>query len=232
LKNDPGNRAKPEYYIHFTVEEYKDGFYRTLDYESDPRVKDFPCELQVIPGHYLVVTGNRVNEGTVLASLDFFDLPVGGKTEVTLSLRNDPSPLPVYGKVDLAAHFASVPKHGIVVAFIEPDKEPTKHLLADLVTKKKELEKWKGTILLVAPSEREMKALTASRSRELPANCTYSFQQTFPVTGFKPFLKTAGKSLPAVIYINQKGEVNFVSEGYRIGTGDELVKLTAVPVLP
>ncbi|MCK7482838.1 MAG: hypothetical protein M0C28_41250 [Candidatus Moduliflexus flocculans] len=53
LQNDPKNRVKPEYYIHFTAEELKEGFYRTLDYEYDPQVKNFPCSLQVIPGSYL-----------------------------------------------------------------------------------------------------------------------------------------------------------------------------------
>jgi len=28
-----------------------------------------------------------------------------------------------------------------------------------------------------------------------------------------------------VVFINPAGEVNFISEGYRIGTGDELVKM-------
>lgn len=232
LQNDPKNGLNPEYYIHYTVEELKEGFYRTLDYETDPTVKTFPCSLQIIPGSCLMVTGNRTGDGTVLASLTFFELPSGSQNQAMITLRKDMAPLPVYGKVDLSKHFTTPPKEGLVLAFIEPDKEPTTHLLADLVLKKAELEKWRGQILLVCPTEAEMKVLTASRAKELPSNCTYNFLQTFPIGGFLPLLKAGGRSLPAVIFINRKGEVNFVSEGYRIGTGDELVKLANAPILP
>jgi transglutaminase-like putative cysteine protease len=232
LKNDPKNKLNPEYYIQYTIEELKDGIYRSLDYETDPTVKTFPCSLQIIPGSYLMVTGNRIGDGTVLASLSFFDLPAGAKTEAVITLRRDPAPSPVYGKVDLAKHFMEVPKYGVAIAFIDPDKEPTKHLLADLVQKRKELERWAGRVILVAPDEQQMKEFESRHSKELPSNCTYSFRQTFPIEGFLPFLKEKGNALPAVIFINRKGEVNFVSEGYRIGTGDELVKLTSATILP
>lgn len=232
LKNDPKNKLNPEYYIHYTVEELKDGYYRSLDYETDPSVRTFPCSLQIIPGSYLMVTGNRIGEGTVLASLDFFELPAGAKKEAVITLRKDMAPLPVLGQVDLVKLFAAEPKSGVIVAFIEPGKEPSKHLLADLVQKKTELEEWPGKIILVAPDELQMKDLEAQRSKELPSNCTYSFVQTFPMANFLPLLKEGGKYLPAVLFINRKGDVNFISEGYRIGTGDELVKLAAVPILP
>ena len=232
LQNDPENKVKPEYYIHFTAEELKEGFYRTLDYEYDPQVKNFPCSLQIIPGYYLVVTGNRVQEGTVLAMLNFFDLPAGSTREAVLTLRSDAAPLPVYGKIDLTKHFSDVPENGVIVAFIEPDKEPTKHLIADLKQRMKELGEWKGRIILVCPSENEMKDFSVKNRGELPSNASYSFQSTFPVSNFAPLVKAGGRSYPVVIFINPKGEVNFISEGYRIGTGDELVKLTRAAVLP
>jgi transglutaminase-like putative cysteine protease len=232
LENDPKNKLNPEYYIHYTVEELKDGFYRTLDYENDPSVKNFPCSLRILPGSYLMVTGNRIGDGTVLASLNFFILPAGTKQETGITLLKDLAPLPVYGKIDLSKHFTNPPKNGLVLAFIEPDKEPSKHLIADLNLRKEELSKWIGTILLICPTEKEMHEFIARHSKELPSNCTSSFQQTFPVTDFLPLLKTAGKSLPVVMYINPRGEVNFISEGYRIGTGDELVKLATATILP
>ncbi|HNW75321.1 MAG TPA: transglutaminase-like domain-containing protein [Bacteroidales bacterium] len=225
LQNDPANQINPEYYIHYTVEQLKDGFYRSLDYETDPSVKAFPCSLQILPGSYLVVTGNRVGDGTVLASLNFFTLPVGAKKEATITLRKDVSPLPVYGKVDLSKYLTTPSKSGLILAYIEPDKEPTKHLLADLVQKRSELSTWKGRIIIVCPTEKEMKDFTAKHAKELPANCSYNFLATFPIDNIRPLLKTSGKSLPAVVFINPAGEVNFISEGYRIGTGDELVKM-------
>ena len=102
LLNDPANKKKPEYYIHFTVEKYMDGFYRSLDYEIDPVMQSFPAKVSLAPGPYLLVTGNRVESGTVLANLLFFDLLPGKTKEVRITLRQDPAPLPVYGKISLA----------------------------------------------------------------------------------------------------------------------------------
>ncbi len=42
INNDPGNDRKPEYYTHFTIEKFEDGFFRSLDYETDPELHVFP----------------------------------------------------------------------------------------------------------------------------------------------------------------------------------------------
>ena len=35
---------------------------------------------------------------------------------------------------------------------------------------------------------------------------------------------TGGRPLPVVLYCNSKGEILFSSEGYRIDTGDQILK--------
>jgi transglutaminase-like putative cysteine protease len=92
LENDLSNDHKPEYYVHFTLGKYEDGFYRSLDYETDPLMKNFPAKAELLPGSYVLVTGNRINKGTVLAKLVFFNLDPGKTRDLMIELRKNAAP--------------------------------------------------------------------------------------------------------------------------------------------
>ena len=225
LVSDPGNDRKPEYYTHFTIEKFDDGFFRSLDYENDPQVGNFPCTLSVSPGNYLIVTGNRIQGGTVLASLQFFNLEAGKTVTQSIALRKNQLPLPVYGKISPSLLGGPIP-NGMVLVWVDPDKEPTKHLLADMKQRKQEFESWKGRIAFVFPTEEQMKAFQKKEASSVPKNIAYSFVATFPVKlGDNNVTISSLKNLPVVMFLNPQGVINYLSEGYKIGTGDELLKL-------
>ncbi len=225
LTNSPANGKKPEYTTHFTVEEYKDGFFRTLDYEGSPLVQDYPCTIDVPAGPCMMVTGNRLTDGTVLSKLKVFEVKAAAKSNQSIDLRQNKLPLPEYGKINLAL-FSFKITNGIIIAWIDPDKEPTKHLLADLRQKKSEFGQWKGKFIMVFSSEEQMNSFIKTEAALLPKNVSYFVQSTFPV---RPAEINAGKggtkNLPVVIFINNRGMINYLSEGYKIGICEELVTL-------
>ncbi|MEI7663248.1 MAG: transglutaminase-like domain-containing protein, partial [Bacteroidota bacterium] len=180
LTSDKGNEQKPEYYTHFTVEKYEEGFFRSLDYESDPQVQKFPCTLAIAPGNYLLVTGNRIQGGTVLASLRFFNIEAGQTVNQSILMRKNPLPKPVYGKINPVLFSFKIPQ-GMVMVWVEPDKEPTKHLFADLRQRKAEFEKWIGRFVLIFPSEEEMIKFRQKEGAAIPGIVSYSFEKTFPI---------------------------------------------------
>ena len=59
----------PEQFINFTIAHFKNGFYNPLDTKVD-----FKDEHALAPGHYMLVTGNRLNDTKILAALSFFEL--------------------------------------------------------------------------------------------------------------------------------------------------------------
>lgn len=225
LVSDPLNDRKPEYYTHFTLEKFKDGFFRSLDYEGSPLVQSFPCTLELSPGYYLMVTGNRIGGGTVLASLKFFNLVEGKKSQQVISIRKEQISLKDYGRINPQLFAFSI-KEGMVLAWIDPDKEPTKHFLSDLRMKKQEFGSWNGRIVLIFSTEKEMKSFVAKDASGLPQTVTYSFRDTFPVylSDIKSE-KGAVKNLPVVLYLNGSGVINYLSEGYQIGIGDDLYRI-------
>jgi hypothetical protein len=226
LYNNSANGKIPEYIVQYTVEENKDGFYRTLDYEGSPLVSTYPCTLNISPGSYLLLTGTRLPGGTVLANLDFFSLSGDKKAEETITLRKNLLPLPVYGKLDPSLIFPAPGPAGAIIAYIEPGKEPSRHFIADLLQKKDEFSAWKGIIILVLPGTAEKEGFLKQYRQQLPSNTVYTEIQSFVhETDFTKFMKAANGSLPLVAYITSAGDVNYLSEGYRIGLGDDLLNI-------
>jgi hypothetical protein len=83
------NNPVPEYYIHFTIARFENGRYNTLEYDYNKRIFDFKEELQLIPGHYMLVTGNRLNDSKILSDITFFDLRENEHKTINVRLRRD-----------------------------------------------------------------------------------------------------------------------------------------------
>jgi hypothetical protein len=72
----------PKYNTHFTIAHFENGRYNTL-YK---RV-DFKDELALTPGHYMLVTGNRINDSKILSTLSFFELKENEHKAIDIKLR-------------------------------------------------------------------------------------------------------------------------------------------------
>jgi hypothetical protein len=231
LSSDPANGMKPEYYTHFTIEKLEDGFFRSLDYETDPVLQHFPATIEVPSGSYLLVTGNRISGGTVLTKLTFFNLEENKTQDLTLELRRDPAPAIILGKIPNMDNFflkvASVKagsKKGTILAWLDPEKEPSRHFIADLIEKKQELDKWNGSILLLFKTPKDKEIFIKKNAGIIPkmTKCavgeTGSLEQTLMLLN-----KKAVNDLPAVAFIDGAGNVTYFSEGYKFGFGNEIL---------
>jgi transglutaminase-like putative cysteine protease len=78
----------PQYHIHFTLAVLENGRYETLDYGYEVKINDLPGRLPLAPGRYMLTTGNRDENGNVLASVSFFDLSPGEDAIVEVKLRH------------------------------------------------------------------------------------------------------------------------------------------------
>jgi transglutaminase-like putative cysteine protease len=234
IENDKQNDRKPEYYIHFTVEKFTDGFYRSLDYEYDPLLRSFPFTLQLATGNYLIVTGNRIAGGTVFSKLNFFNIEPGKTTEMTISLRKDLVPQEIFGILNIKSFLQVIDRQqpvnvnadkGIIIAWLDPLTEPSRHFIADLVLKKDEFNKWNGNILLFFHNEKEKTDFISKNGTALPSSVTYLVTGKETLNQFiNSISKPIGQRLPLVSFINKKSEIIYLSEGYRIGIGDDLLR--------
>jgi len=234
LGNDLANDHKPEYYVHFTLGKYTGGFYRSLDYETDTAMQNFPAKVEQLPGSYVLVTGNRINEGIVLAKMVFFNLDPGKTRDLTIELRKNAAPPEIIGRINLETFITRISGKklsgpgggkGLIIAWLEPDKEPSKHFIADLLQKKEELNKWEGNIFLLFRNDREKKDFEQKNLPVLPfrAQCFIASPQTMK-DFFLAAKNASGQDFPVVSFIDDKGEINYLSVGYKIGIGDDLLR--------
>jgi hypothetical protein len=233
LSND--TKPVPEYYIHFTIARFENGRYNTLDYDYNKKITDFKDELALAPGHYMLVTGNRLNDSRILSQLSFFDLAENEHMTQVITLRKDNSAEMILGNLnmgDIVSLFKiqnltsqECSKNGTVIVWIEPDKEPTKHIFNDLPLLNAELDAWGGKFLFLTGSSNDYSTFNPKSIDDLPANSVFSVDE-----GLKVLNETISNnklnpgSLPYLIQCDNKGNILFTSSGYRIGIGEQIMK--------
>ena len=229
--------TKPGYWTHYTLARFEDGDFVTYDYEDDPRVAQFPFTLEVPAGYYMLSTGNRNSEGTVLSRLEFFNIPAGKDVKKTVILRdfnlvpegssyghiNPDLMLPVEDGEASIQGMAGV-KY-LIVCFIDPTREPTKHLLKEMGQLKGEYEAWGDNLIFVVPSDKlapdfNFTAWNLPKHSVLLEDTSNRWADTFINATGQDFRD----NFPAVFVTGGEGNILFFSEGYSIGTGNLILQ--------
>lgn len=224
LTSSPENEKRPEYTINYTIEELKEGFFRTLDYEGSPLVSNYPCTIEIPAGRSLMVTGTRLNDGTVLAGLKEFEVTPGQLTEQVIELSKAIQPEKNFGKVNPQL-FDKALKTNAVIVWLDYNKEPSKRFIADLKERKKEVAGYKVSMILVFPDEAQMKNISRNECSSLPSSISYSFAETFLIRTSDIKISSVNmKNLPVVIYLKLDGNITYLTEAYRPGMVDELLQ--------
>lgn len=228
-------RLKPEgdlkYANHATLARFEGGRYRTLAFEDGAPLAGLPSPLDVPAGPCLAVTGNRQPDGTVLARLSFFTTRPGETTEVPLSLRQQTAPLPVLGQLNLAAPLQTPqgPRslgdlaggRAVVLAWVAPGQEPTRHLMGDLRDLAGELEKTGCPLLLATPGTAlGQDFLNLPATSRLVQDPTQALLQALGASLGRP----VGGRPPVLVVLDPAGRVVYFSEGYQIGVGEQALK--------
>jgi Transglutaminase-like enzymes, putative cysteine proteases len=236
VNNDKNNVVKPIYGSHYTIAQYDDGDYHTLNFRSYPDVRNFPYMLELTPGFYRLMAGSRANDGSVFVSEQYFEiLPEGGDI-VTVKLPAVEGKLFVKGIIDMntivdTADGKTTLKDlsngkGIMLCFVDPGKEPSIHILQDLPATGEALGQWGGGVLMLIPDDKVNATFNPANFKGLPA-------QTAWATDYgRSLLNEACSALqlqwkdnfPLTLYLTANGGILFSSEGYRIGIGENILR--------
>jgi transglutaminase-like putative cysteine protease len=225
----------PEYYIHFTLARFENGRYNTLEYDYNKKISDFRDELALPPGRYMLVTGNRLNDSKILSEITFFGLSENEHKTLDIKIRRDIPENKISGKINLKnvvdlldttkVSQSDLMAKGIVIIWIEPDKEPTKHIFNDLPLLKQELDNWGGYFLFLSGSVQQGNSFNPSDVKGLPDHTYFGTDDKMAVLFSSVDLKPMPDvSLPFVVLSDNKGNILFTSTGYRIGIGEQILK--------
>jgi hypothetical protein len=229
-------KPEPEYYLHFTLAKFDNGRYNTLSYDYNRKISDFKEELALAPGSYMLVTGNRLAGGRILSELSFFDLSEGEHKTVAVKIRHDSTESRILGKIDMQSiaglidnsskDKAKILERGVVVLWIEPDKEPTRHIFNDLPRLKQEFDDWGGCFLFLTDPSLKWGGFKNEELKSLPANLVTGTDNRILNSSFKSF-DPSGLRLPFVVMADKNGDILYTSSGYRIGIGEQILRYTS-----
>ena len=234
------NPFMPQYYIHFTLAKIRDGHFVTLEFEEGRKLSDFSDPIPMDTGKYMLVTGNRLEDGSVLNSLTFFQIKKDEKIRVPVYIRLIPDLKPPTGKLNLDALMLSVPGQAnphklsalaggkkLIILVVDPDQEPSRHVLDELAAYTDHFNKWEGRFLMAMPRNKST-VISVLKPYNLPNENAQGIDVNNNICKALEKLYGQGLSdnLPLVVLCDQDGLVYLFSAGYKIGLGEQLLKLT------
>ena len=239
----------PKYYSHFTLSrQTPQGSLQLLSYdEGDADMGGGTTWGSLLKegtaldaGDYVLVTGTRLASGAVLTETTFFGIRPGKTTEVELVMRESKDEVQVIGNFNSESLFATLSDDGsavrqsllqacgrgyFVVGILGVNQEPTNHALRDIASFKAELEKWGRKMVLLFPDEAKAGKFAPGAFPDLPSTIVYGIDTDGIAAQIAAGMKLKHKeSLPIFIIADTFNRVVFVSQGYTIGLGEQLMK--------
>ena len=229
--------ANPYYYSHFTISKIENGRTRLLTFDegqvdmgggvswANIFKKGTPLDV----GDYVLVSGNRLSDGSVPVTMRQFSVREGETTTLDLRITIPEDKLSVIGSFDAETRYCMEPdaepvsvlsttgRGFYVIGFLTPRQEPSVHAINDLIAAKAKLESWNRPILLLTTAEGLgwLKEYSAS----LPSNIHLGI--------IPDGLDLKGRRMPYFLLADTFNRVFFTAEGYTIGLGDQLVTAIA-----
>jgi hypothetical protein len=234
-----GHIVDPKYYSQFSISKITDGMPRQLEFEEDGTVSSiFASPVELEAGQYLLTSGQRLANGGVLARSEVFTIAPGENLKKKLVIRNDESEISVIGSLnaeniyhdialDADKSLLSTTGRGYyILGLISPNHEPSTHALNDISAVKKQLEDSGLKIMLLFDNASSASRFNKSAFTSLPDNVVFGIDNGS--TSRKEILESLHLKdavNPVFVIADTFNRVVWVSTGYTIGIGDQLLNI-------
>jgi len=224
------------YFQNWSIAKLENGTYKSLSLK-DRLWKDEKLEIDLAWGDYRLITANRLPNGNIFAKRCCFSLKRNEIKSIELSLR----------KADLAdmleeisiASFSLFNEEGqtmqaenitnegkTLFIFLEDGKEPTEHILNELMEDREKYLTCTGKILFVLRNREALYDITISKClKELPniQVCFGDFCELIHPLARRMYVDP--DKLPLIIITNGMLNGIFAASGYNVGMGGMLLRI-------
>lgn len=224
------------YFRNFTIARFTKGAYQTLFYEFDDTDNK---KMELPEGHYRITTSTRLTDGTALICLRFFEVKAGEDMTVPLKLPRYASDVPIIAQANLDFQVESIQgqiqmatnqtgKNGTTFVWLEPDREPSKHLLREFREMKEEWESLDVSINCFISEGKWDATHSIYTAGDLPKNLTFfkgksTYDALLKIGKNIPSSNEVGEEFPIVYALDEKNRIRHISEGYKLGISREVV---------
>ena len=226
----------PKYYTHFTVSKISGGEPTLLNYpDFQPLSESFGKGELLDAGTYLLTTGQRMADGSVLARVESVRLDAD-TLSVPLTVRHDDTKVQVIGSFDSESLFlpegsakrasllSSTGRGYYTLVLLKANHEPSNHVLRDIAEASAQLDGARRPIVMLTQGEGFGIDL-----KDFPSLPQCAILGSDPdgsiLSGVLEGVNLPGKDLPIIIVADSFNRVVFASQGYTIGLGDRLASL-------
>ncbi len=231
IKNASGRQLK--YDEQITIARYQDCNYQTLSY---PGLQMEDCfHLEAEQGSYRILSCIRQIDGTVSAYAYYFNVPDIG--ELTVELRDDATEsllknveLPdtlVENSTHMLLSLRSLTKEKkAVIAFAEPGKEPTEHLLQELLASGQKLNEAGCSVLILLSDWAEADNATLMKvQREADNIGVYVCKDRKYKAQLQEAMQVGDERMPFAMAVTSGFTGQYAFANYNIGTVETLLSI-------
>ncbi|MGM9804273.1 MAG: transglutaminase family protein [Muribaculaceae bacterium] len=236
---EPSGRLEdPKYYYHFTISKIENGYPVLLNYPEEGYDKIFKNGTKLDVGNYVLTSGTRLGDGSVLARLCFFNMNEQQATTNNLTFRTSDTDVQVIGNFnseDKYYDFDSKKEKSLlsttgrgyyIIGLINPGHEPSNHALHDIESYAADFEKWGQKIVLLFANEDASKRHKWAEFKKLPNTVVYGTDLNEAIANeIKSALNLESDNRPIFLIADTFNRVLFVSQGYTIGLGEQMIKV-------
>ena len=232
----------PKYYSHFTISRIENGTAQLLNFDEGQAdmgngttwSNTFKNGYKLDAGTYMLTTGTRLANGSVLASNRIFEIVKGQTTTLPLEIRQNTNEVTVIGSFNSES---LVTKDGkevsllsqtgrgyYVVGILGVGQEPTNHALHDIEKMKEAFEAWGRPVVLLFESETDAAKFNHDEFPGLPSTVQFALDKDGSVRKqiAREMKLMNEKQMPMFIIADTFNRVVFVSQGYTIGLGEQM----------
>lgn len=233
------------YYTHFSIKKFDDVNFDLLAYDAKDPGMDvgeqystlFENGLALDPGYYVLTTGTRLSDGSVLARMQFFTIEPGKTTNIDLVMREPEKGLRIIGNFNSENRYMplgadedksllqTTGRGFYVLGLLDGGSEPTTHAMQDIALVKDQLDKWGRGFVFLFQNEEHRKNFEKKNFKGLPENTTFGIENGTMLKEIVANMRLQNNNLPIFIVANTQNEIVFISQGYTIGLGEQLMKV-------
>jgi len=181
----------------------------------------------------MLTTGNRLENGQILSNISFVDIKQNSHNVIEIPIRTKSFEINNIAEFQLqniseivSEKQVEFPENNSFVAiFIDPDKEPTKHIFADMANKFADFDNDGTAIYFIISDKAKLATFSEKQYEFIPKNSTFCFDKGSSLLELSStFKKDLSKDLPVIAIFRNSSNIVYLSHGYKVGLPNEILK--------
>ena len=226
-----------EYYKHYTLSQIYDGSAHLCEFNENETVASVN---DLNEGYYLMTSGNRMADGSVLAHLEFFNINAGSSIKIHVVLRSNDSKLAVIGSLDAEQRFlpenaqecsilSATGRGYFMLCVFASHNEPSIHAAQQMSAMAQAINDWGRKVIVLGSSANGEDGILPEKSRPQGLeNVVFGTDIDGRIASMiKSGMHSNSANLPLIVVADSFGRIIYFSQGYDTSLEAQLLKALA-----